>query len=395
VAIAAAQNHRVRASARPLRAFVQAAKPPDSRAGALVAVVMQAKLRAKIENIAERQEELGEMICDSEVMADKQRYLALSREHAELSPVALTFGRLRELERQLDEARELLEDPDMRELAQADVRALEDAVEQTTGELTRLLTPKDPNDGKNVILEIRAGTGGDEAGLFVADLWRMYSRYAERHKLTIDQVQFSENSAGGFKEISGRVIGRDVYAKLKFERGVHRVQRVPATESQGRIHTSTATVAVMPEAEEIDVEIDPSDIEFETMRSSGSGGQHVNTTDSAVRITHKPTGIAIRVDQEKSQIKNRDLALRRLRSKLLELEIEKAEAERAADRREQIGTGERSEKIRTYNYPQDRITDHRVGLTRHNLNGFMDGDIDDVLAALRQDEEAARMSELA
>jgi peptide chain release factor 1 len=356
---------------------------------------MQAKLRAKIESIAERHEELGAMICDPEVVADKQRFLALSREHAELTPVALAFGRLREVERQLDEARELLEDPDMRELAQADVRALESTVAQTSAELTTLLTPKDPNDGKNVILEIRAGTGGDEAGLFVADLWRMYSRYAETHRLTIDQVQFSENSAGGFKEISGRVSGREVYAKLKFERGVHRVQRVPATESQGRIHTSTATVAVMPEAEGIDVQIDPSEIEFETMRSSGSGGQHVNTTDSAVRITHKPTGIAIRVDQEKSQIKNRDLALKRLRSKLLELEIEKAEAERAANRREQIGTGERSEKIRTYNYPQDRITDHRVSLTRHNLPGFMDGDIDDVLAALRADEEAARMSDLA
>jgi peptide chain release factor 1 len=356
---------------------------------------MHAKLRAKIESIAERHEELGEMICAPEVVGDKQRFLALSREHAELTPVALTFGRLREVERQLEDARELLEDPDMRELAQADVKALELAVEQTTAELMRQLTPRDPNDGKNVILEIRAGTGGDEAGLFVADLWRMYSRYAERHRLAIDQVQFSENSAGGFKEISGRVTGREVYAKLKFERGVHRVQRVPATESQGRIHTSTATVAVMPEAEEIDVEIDPSEIEFETMRSSGSGGQHVNTTDSAVRITHKPTGIAIRVDQEKSQLKNRELALKRLRSKLLELEIEKAEAERAANRREQIGTGERSEKIRTYNYPQDRITDHRVGLTRHNLDGFMDGDIDDVLAALRQDEEAARMSELA
>ena len=356
---------------------------------------MQPKLRAKIESITERHEELGEMICAPEVMADKQRFLALSREHAELTPVALGFGRLLDVERRLDEARELLEDPDMRELAQADVRALEAEASATTAELMRLLTPKDPNDGKNVILEIRAGTGGDEAGLFVADLWRMYNRYAERHRLSIDQVEFSENSAGGFKEISGRVTGRDVYATLKFERGVHRVQRVPATESQGRIHTSTATVAVMPEAEEIDIELDPADLEFECMRSSGSGGQHVNTTDSAVRITHKPTGIAIRVDQEKSQIKNRELAVKRLRSKLLEIEIERADTERSANRREQIGTGERSEKIRTYNYPQDRISDHRVGLTRHNLTGFMDGDIDDVLAALRQDEEAARMNELA
>jgi peptide chain release factor 1 len=355
---------------------------------------MQAKLRAKIESIAERHEELGEMICDPEIMADKQRFLELSREHADLSPVALAFARLGELERQLGEARELLEDPDMRELAQADVTELEAGIAELEAELMRLLTPKDPLDGKNVILEIRAGTGGDEAGLFVADLWRMYSRFAERHSLTIDQVEFSENSAGGFKEISGRVSGREVYAKLKYERGVHRVQRVPATESQGRIHTSTATVAVMPEAEEIDIDIDPSDLEFEAMRSSGSGGQHVNTTDSAVRLTHKPTGIAVRCDQEKSQLKNRELALKRLRSKLLEIEVEKADAERAASRREQIGTGERSEKIRTYNYPQDRITDHRVGLTRHNLPGFMDGDIDEVLASLRQNEEASRMAEL-
>ena len=334
------------------------------------------------------------MICDGEVVANKQRFLELSREHAELSPIALAYADLRELERQLAEARELLDDPDMRELARADLDSLTAAVAEREAELLRLLTPKDPLDGKNVILEIRAGTGGDEAGLFVADLWRMYSRFAERHGLKIDQVELSENSAGGYKEISGRVNGREVYAKLKYERGVHRVQRVPATESQGRIHTSTATVAVMPEAEDIDVHIDPAELEFETMRSSGSGGQHVNTTDSAVRVTHKPTGIAIRCDQEKSQLKNRELAVKRLRSKLLELEVEKAEAERAASRREQIGTGERSEKIRTYNYPQDRITDHRIGLTRHNLPGFMDGDVDDLLEALRSNDEASRMAEL-
>jgi peptide chain release factor 1 len=356
---------------------------------------VHAQLRAKIESIRERHEELGEMICDPEVVAQKQRFLELAREHADLSPLVRAYESLGELERKLEEARELLDDPDMRELAQADVRALEVGVAERSAELMRLLTPKDPLDGKHVILEIRAGTGGDEAGLFVADLWRMYNRYAERHQLRFDQVEYSENSAGGFKEISGRVCGKEVYAKLKYERGVHRVQRVPATESQGRIHTSTATIAVMPEAEDIDVEIDPSDLEFETMRSSGSGGQHVNTTDSAVRVTHKPTGIAVRCDQEKSQLKNRELAVKRLRSKLLELEVEKAEAERAASRREQIGTGERSEKIRTYNYPQDRITDHRIGLTRHNLPGFMDGDIDDVLESLRSNDEASRMAELA
>lgn len=356
---------------------------------------MNAKLRAKIESIAERCEELGEMICDPEVMADKRRFLELSREHAELGPVATAWQQQLELERQLEETRELLADPDMRELAQADARELEAALTSQQAELMRLLTPRDPNDGKNVILEIRAGAGGDEAGLFVADLWRMYNRFAEQRSWTISQVQLSENSAGGFKEISGLVSGREVYGKLKFERGVHRVQRVPETESQGRIHTSTATVAIMPEAEEIDVHIDPSDLEFEAMRSSGSGGQHVNTTDSAVRLTHRPTGIAVRCDQEKSQTKNRELALQRLRAKLLEIEIERAETERAADRREQIGTGDRSEKIRTYNYPQDRITDHRIAMTRHNLAGFMDGSIEDVLAALQANDEAARMAEIA
>lgn len=335
------------------------------------------------------------MICDPGIMDDKRHFLELSREHADITPVALAFARLHALEQQLEEARELLDDPDMRDLAQADIRELEASILETTNELMLRLTPKDPNDSKNSILEIRAGPGGDEAGLFVADLWRMYNRYAERHNLLIDQVEYSENSAGGFKEVSGRVIGRDVYAKLKYERGVHRVQRVPATESQGRIHTSTATVAVMPEAEEIDIQIDPSDLVFTAMRSSGSGGQHVNTTDSAVRVVHGPTGIAIRCDQEKSQIKNRELVLQRLRSKLLEIEIEKADTARAASRRQQIGTGDRSEKIRTYNYPQDRVTDHRVSVTRHNLSGFMDGDIDDMLASLRQDEEAARMAEMA
>ncbi|NVB39736.1 peptide chain release factor 1 [Pseudenhygromyxa sp. WMMC2535] len=356
---------------------------------------MHPSLRAKIESISERQEELGEMICDPEVVSDKARFLGLSREHAELTPVALEFAKFIELERQREEARELLEDPDMREVAQSELRELDESIAASGAELLRLLTPKDPNDDKNVILEIRAGAGGDEAGLFVADLWRMYGRFAERRGWSIDQVEFSENSAGGFKEISGRVQGRGVYAQLKFERGVHRVQRVPATESQGRIHTSTATVAVMPEAEEVDIQLDPADLEFEFMRSSGAGGQHVNTTDSAVRVTHKPTGLAVRCDQEKSQVKNRELAVQRLRSKMLEAEIERADAERAASRREQIGTGERSEKIRTYNYPQDRITDHRVSLTRHNLPGFMDGDIEDVLAALRSEDEAARMAELA
>jgi peptide chain release factor 1 len=351
-------------------------------------------LRQKLESIADRHEELAAMLCDAEVVNDKRRFLESSREHADLGPVAEAFARYRETEGNLEQARELLADPDMRELAEADVRELEQTRERLEHELQRLLIPKDPNDSKNVILEIRAGAGGEEAALFAADLWRMYNRYAERAGWKVEPLGLSEASAGGAKEISGLIKGKDVYAKLKFESGVHRVQRVPVTESQGRIHTSTATVAIMPEAEEVDVDINPTDLRIDVMRSSGAGGQHVNTTDSAVRITHNPTGIAVHCQQEKSQMKNRDIAMRLLRAKLLDLEIQKYESERAAERRGQIGSGDRSEKVRTYNFPQDRITDHRISLTRHNLDGFLDGDIDDVIEALRAHDEAARMADL-
>lgn len=354
---------------------------------------MDESLRHKLESIADRHEELAAMLCDAEVVADKKRFLEYSREHADLNPVAEAFGRYLEVEKGLDEARELLSDPDMKELAEADARELKGQRDELEHDLQRLLIPKDPNDSKNVILEIRSGAGGEEAALFAADLWRMYNRFAERAGWKIEGLGFSEASAGGFKEISGLVKGKDVYAVLKFESGVHRVQRVPVTESQGRIHTSTATVAVMPEAEDVDIQIDPSDLRIDVMRSSGAGGQHVNTTDSAVRITHIPTSIAVHCQQEKSQMKNRDIAMRLLRAKLLDLEIQKYERERAAHRRGQIGSGDRSEKVRTYNFPQDRITDHRINLTRHNLDGFLDGDINDVTEALRAHDEAARMAE--
>jgi peptide chain release factor 1 len=356
---------------------------------------MDLSLRSKLEKIAERHEELGAMLCEPEVIDDTPRFLTTSREHADLSPAATAFAEYRALESELEEARELVSDPDMKELAQDDVARLTRELTQRVERMQRLLIPKDPNDSKNVVLEIRAGAGGEEAALFAADLWRMYARFAERHGWSLTPLGHSEAAAGGFKEITGLIEGRDVYAKLKFERGVHRVQRVPVTESQGRIHTSTATVAVMPEAQDVEIAINPSDLRIDVMRSSGAGGQHVNTTDSAVRITHVPSGIAVHVQQEKSQIKNREIAMLRLRSRLLEREIQRVEAERAADRRSQVGTGDRAEKVRTYNVPQDRVTDHRISLTRHDIQGFLGGEMDDVIEALRADDEAARLAALA
>lgn len=355
---------------------------------------MDASFRAKIEQIADRHDELGSMLCEAEVVNEKARFLKISREHADLNPVAEAFTRYLTLETELAEARELLDDPDMRELAREDVSRAQKELEELGDELQRLLIPKDPNDSKNVVLEIRAGAGGEEAALFAADLWRMYTRFSERQGWSLEGLGYNDASAGGIKEVSALIKGKNVYAKLKFESGVHRVQRVPATESQGRIHTSTATVAIMPEAEAVDIEINPADIKFEKMRASGSGGQHVNTTDSAVRLTHMPTGLAVHVQQEKSQIKNREIAMVRLRSRLLQIEIDKYDAERAANRKTQVGTGDRSEKVRTYNYPQDRVTDHRISMTRHNLEGFVNGDIDDIVDALRANDEAGRLADL-
>jgi peptide chain release factor 1 len=354
---------------------------------------MDANLRTKLEQIRERYEELGEMLCAPEIVGDKSRFLALSREHADVRSVAETFAQYTAAEQSLAQSLALLDDPDMRDLAQADVDALREQLAAHELELQKQLMPRDPNDSRDVLLEIRAGTGGEEAALFAAELWRMYTRFAERYGWKVEPLSASEASAGGLKEIIGRVRGKDVYAKLKFESGAHRVQRVPATETQGRIHTSAATVAIMPEAEEIDVHISESDLRVDTMRSSGSGGQHVNTTDSKVRITHIPTGIVVESQQEKSQIKNREIAMTMLRTKMLDVQLQKQQAERAASRKSQVGSGDRSEKVRTYNFPQDRVTDHRIGLTRHNIDGFMAGDLDDVIDALRAHDEAERLAE--
>jgi len=274
-------------------------------------------------------------------------------------------------------------DPDLREMAKEELAVLRPQLEPSEEQLKIHLVPKDPADEKDVILEIRAGAGGDEAGLFAAELLRLYLRYAERHGWKAEVADLSAGNVGGIKDVTVNVAGEAVYSRLKYESGVHRVQRVPATEAQGRIHTSTVTVAVMPEAEDIDVQVNPADIEMDVFRSTGSGGQSVNTTDSAVRLTHKPTGLVVKCQQEKSQLKNRNMAMRMLRAKLFEIELEKQRSARDAARKSQVGTGDRSEKIRTYNFPQDRLTDHRVNYTRHNLPAVMDGDVDDVIEACR------------
>jgi peptide chain release factor 1 len=348
----------------------------------------------KLSAIEDEYDDLERMLADPEVTSDGQRYTELAKRHAELAELVAVHREHRRLRDDLEAAREMAAESsgEDRELMRAEVAELEARLAELTEELKVLLLPKDPNDERDVIVEIRAAAGGDEAGLFAGELKEMYRRYAERQGWTTEVVSESAQDLGGVKETIFEVRGRGAYSKLKHESGVHRVQRVPATESQGRIHTSTASVAVLPAAEEVEVSVDPNDLRIDVFRSSGPGGQSVNTTDSAVRVTHLPTGIVVACQDEKSQHQNRDKALKVLRARLLQAEQERHDRERADARKGQIGTGDRSEKIRTYNFPQSRVTDHRINLTLHDLSGILGGDLDELVGALGQAERAARLA---
>ncbi|MDC0345001.1 peptide chain release factor 1 [Alphaproteobacteria bacterium] len=351
----------------------------------------------KLASIMNRYEELGQKMAASDY-ADAEQYVKMSKEYAELGPVAEAIGTLIQAKKELAESEELLgvadADPDLKEMAQEEADRLRPLIGELETAVKVLLLPKDKADSKNAILEIRAGTGGDEAALFAGNLLRMYQRYAEQVGWKVEIMSLSETELGGMKEATVLLTGRNVFARLKFESGVHRVQRVPSTETSGRIHTSAATVAVLPEAEDIDIQIEEKDLRIDVYRSSGPGGQSVNTTDSAVRITHIPSGVVVQQQDEKSQHKNKAKALKILRSRVYEAERQKAEAERAASRKTQVGSGDRSERIRTYNFPQSRVTDHRINLTLYKLDEIMMGAIDEIVDALVSEDQAAKLSEL-
>jgi peptide chain release factor 1 len=349
------------------------------------------KVFERLELQKQRFDELNAKLADPGATSDQKSYRELVRERSSLQEVVSAYERYLELESQQADAREMLpdeKDPEMAEFLSSEIDALADAMAQQSEKLQVLLLPRDEMAGRDVIVEIRAGTGGDEAGIFAGDLFRMYSRNAEDHRWKLERLSASPSDMGGFKEIIFSLKGKNVWPRMKYESGVHRVQRVPVTESGGRIHTSTATVAILPEADDVEVSVDPNDLKVDVFRSTGPGGQSVNTTDSAVRVTHKPTGLVVSCQDEKSQLQNKEKALRILKARLLDIARQKQQAAEAEQRRSQVGTGERSEKIRTYNFPQGRVTDHRIGLTLHRLQQVLEGDLDELTDALLADEKA-------
>ncbi|MDR1801226.1 MAG: peptide chain release factor 1 [Lachnospiraceae bacterium] len=351
----------------------------------------------KLEDLVTRYEEIMKMLSEPDIVNDQELFRKLMKEQNDLTPIVEAYTEYKNNNKAADEALSMIEeesDPELKELAKEELNEAKNKVEGLERRLKILLLPKDPNDEKNVIVEIRAGAGGDEAALFAAEIYRMYVHYAELHRWKAEMISLNENGLGGFKECVFMLTGKGAYSRLKYESGVHRVQRVPETESGGRIHTSTCTVAIMPEAEEVDVELDMNDCKFDVFRASGNGGQCVNTTDSAVRLTHIPTGIVISCQDEKSQLKNKDKALKVLRARLYDLELEKQHDAEAKERRSQVGTGDRSEKIRTYNFPQGRVTDHRIKLTLHRLENVLNGDLDEIIDSLIAADQAAKLGNL-